>query len=74
MRSGKANVFVIEDNMKVLEVFLRKAKAVHVDNGINKKRLDKCSRIIGYSHKSPAEWDSRCAFNIKQNGDQFLQT
>ena len=65
--------FVIEDNMKVLDGFLRKTKTVHVDNKKGKKRLDKCKRIIGYIHKSPEDWDDRCAFNIKQNGNRFLQ-
>lgn len=65
--------FAVEDNMKVLGGFLRKAKTLHADNETEKKRLDKCKRIIGYIYKSPEEWDDRCAFNIKQNGNQLLQ-
>jgi hypothetical protein len=65
--------FAVKDNMKVLKGFLRKAKAVRIDNETEKKRLDKCKRIVGYIYKSPEAWDDRCAFNIKQNGSQFLQ-
>ena len=65
--------FTSKENMKTLRGFLRKAKAAHVNDETRKKRLDRCQSIIGYIRKSPEDWDARCAFNIKQSGDQFLQ-
>ena len=59
--------------MEVLEGFLRKARAASIDNEAGKERLDTCKEIVGYILSSPKEWDDRCAFNIRENGDQFLQ-
>ena len=65
--------FEKDENAKIIAEFLRKADASHVDDEHRAKRLAISRDLLGYIYKSPAEWDKRCSFNIKNIGDQFLE-
>ncbi|QGT79599.1 hypothetical protein GM160_07445 [Guyparkeria halophila] len=64
--------FAREDNLGVLERFIRDANAAHVDDPIYNKRLVRSKEIVAHIVRNPSGWDSRCEFNSRHIGDQFI--
>ena len=71
---GMIMFFKDENNLKALNSFLLNASSSPIDDSVRKDRLSVAVQIIGYIQKFPEDWDSRCTFNIKHIGDQFLQS
>ena len=65
--------FEKETNKKVIGTFLSKSKSLHVVDDFRKERLKISADILEYAYNDPKGWDSRCQFNIKYVGDQFLK-
>ena len=64
--------FESEDNTKVLASFLRTVGAWNDEDEASVARISISREIIGLIYNSPSEWDTRCPYNIKHVGDQFL--
>lgn len=60
------------DNQEVLLDFARKTRALSFKDSDKNIRLELLKKIVQFILHSPAEWDEKCAFNIKNIGEQFL--
>jgi hypothetical protein len=65
--------FAEENNSKIIENFLSKAKNAKLKDEVKIKRLDNTLNILNSIHHAPKDWDDRCKFNIKTIGQDFIQ-
>ncbi|QUM84425.1 hypothetical protein [Moritella sp. 28] len=66
--------FEKENNARVLSSFLHQSSNELIDDKVRATRLSISRDIIRYISKSPTTWDETCTFNIKNIGEQFLDS